>query len=132
MQVVGIRRRRVEWCVCSGSSRLARHGTSLVEVLFALVVLSATAAWALQAATVAERAAGRAHAGRAALHRAELALAALQSLPCDSINLARTEHEPRWRVISTRDHDGPAYSDDVLLVTRRADSIRVHRGGWCT
>ena len=117
---------------CARAQRRARSGTSLVEVLLALVLVICTAAWALQAAAAAERAAGRAQAGRAALHRAELALSDVNALPCDSINLARTVNELRWRLVVTRDHDGPAYSDDVLLVSRRGDSVRVHRGGWCT
>lgn len=110
---------------------LHRHGTSLCEVLLALVLLSATASWALSATASAERALGYARAHRSALHRAERALADLNALPCDSINVARTASEPRWQVVATRDNDGRSYSDDVILHSVRGDSIRLHRGGWC-
>ncbi|MBC7844454.1 MAG: hypothetical protein H7099_19250 [Gemmatimonadaceae bacterium] len=108
-----------------------RVGTSLCEVLLALALLSATAAWGLQAAAAAERALGDAQRGRSALHRAERALADVDALPCDSINLARSIVEPRWRLSVARDHDGQAYSDDVVLRAPGGDSVRLHRGGWC-
>lgn len=108
-----------------------RVGTSLCEVLLALALLSATAAWGLQAAAAAERTLGDAHRQRSALHRAERALADVDALPCDSINLVRTIVEPRWRLSVARDHDGQAYSDDVVLRASAGDSVRLHRGGWC-
>lgn len=108
-----------------------RSGTSLCEILLALVLLAATAAWGLQAAAAAERALGRSRAQRSALHRAERALADLNALPCDSINVVRSVTEPRWRIEAQRDHDGPAYSDDVTLRGNHGDTLRVHRGGWC-
>ena len=108
-----------------------RRGTSLCEVLLALVLLSACAAWGMQAAAAAERAVGSSRAHRAALHRAERALADLNALPCDSINITRTASEPRWHLTAQRDHDGLAHSDDVVLHDRRGDTIRLHRAGWC-
>lgn len=108
-----------------------RVGTSLCEVLLALVLLSATAAWGLQAAAAAERTLGDSQRKRMALHRAERALADLDALPCDSINIWRVIVEPRWRISVQRDHDGPVYSDDIVLRQSTGDSVRVHRGGWC-
>ncbi len=108
-----------------------RRGTSLCEVLLALVLLSASAAWGLQAAAAAERAVGAARARRAALHRAERALADLDALPCDSINIVRASSEPRWHLTARRDHDGLAYSDDVALRDARGDTVRLRRAGWC-
>jgi Tfp pilus assembly protein PilV len=108
-----------------------RSGTSLCEVLLALVLLAATAAWGLQAAAAAERALGRTSARRTALHRADRALAELNALPCDSINVVRSVVEPRWSIDARRDHDGLAYSDDVVLRLRSGDTLRAHRGGWC-
>jgi hypothetical protein len=109
-----------------------RVGTSLCEVLLALVLLAATAGWGLQAAAAAERTLGRTERHRAQLHRAERAMADLDALPCDSINLARAIVEPRWRIAATRDHDGLAYSDDVVLRSvGLRDSVQLHRGGWC-
>ena len=108
-----------------------RSGTSLCEVLLALVLLSATAAWGLQAAAAAERALGQSRARRAAMHRADRALGELNALPCDSINVVRSVTEPRWNIDARRDHDGLAYRDDVVLRTRSGDTVRAHRGGWC-
>jgi len=108
-----------------------RRGTSLCEVLMALVLLAATASWALQAAAVAERAIGNAERHRQLLHRAEHALAELHGLPCDSLSVVRTVREPRWVLLSARDHDGLAYSDDVSIRATDGDSVRLHRGGWC-
>jgi hypothetical protein len=108
-----------------------RRGTSLCEVLVALVLLSATAAWGLQAAAAAESALGAARVRQTQLHRAEWALAELDALPCDSINIARTIVEPRWRLTVERDHDALSYRDDVLLQSARGDTVRLHRGGWC-
>ncbi len=108
-----------------------RFGTSLCEVLLALVLLSATASWALAATAAAERALGTARAQRAALHRAERGLADLNALPCDSINIARVVREPRWQLGVSRDHDGLAYRDEITLHSVRGDSIRLARGGWC-
>ncbi len=107
------------------------RGTSLCEVLLALVLLSATAAWGLQAAAAAEVAIGSSRAHRAALHRAERALADLEAMPCDSINITRTFSERRWQLTAQRDHDGLAHSDDVVLRDVRGNSIRLHRAGWC-
>jgi hypothetical protein len=101
-------------------------------VMLALVLLSATAAWGLQAAAAAERSLGTTERHRAQLHRAERALADLDALPCDSINISRSIAEPRWRLAVTRDHDGFAYSDDVVLrALGTRDSVQLHRGGWC-
>jgi Tfp pilus assembly protein PilV len=108
-----------------------RRGTSLCEVLLALVLLSATAAWGLQAAAAAERAVGSALAHRAALHRAERALADLDALPCDSVTVARTTGERRWQLTARRNQDGPAQSDDIELHDLRGDTVRVHRARWC-
>jgi hypothetical protein len=107
------------------------RGTSLCEVLLALTLLSATAAWGLQAAAAAEKSLGKARHHREALHRAERALDDLNALPCDSINIIRTINEPRWRISATRDHDGLAYADDIALHTTLGDSVQLHRGGWC-
>jgi hypothetical protein len=119
------RRRRAGRCLS------ARRGTSLCEVLVALVLLSATAAWGLQAAAAAEAALGAARVRQTQLHRAEWALAELDALPCDSINISRTIIEPRWRITVERDHDALSYRDDVLLQSARGDTVRLHRGGWC-
>ncbi len=108
-----------------------RHGNSLCEVLLALALLSATAAWGLAAATAAERAVGQSNARRAALHRAERALADLDALPCDSANLTRITREPRWQLLTQRTTTAAAYRDDILLHTRLGDSIRLQSGGWC-
>ena len=108
-----------------------RIGTSLCEVLLALTLLSATAAWGLQAAAAAERTLGDTQRQRAGLHRAERALADLDALPCDSITVSRTIAEPRWRLRVVRDHAGQTYSDDVVLRATVGDSVRLHRGGWC-
>lgn len=109
-----------------------RHGSSLCEVLLALALLSATAAWGLAAATAAERAVGRTNAHRAALHRAERALADLDALPCDSANITRNTSEPRWRVLARRTTTtATGYRDDILLHTTLGDSIRVQSAGWC-
>ena len=111
--------------------RDTRLGTSLCEVLLALTLLSATAAWGLQAAAAAEKSLGKSHNRREALHRAERALDDLNALPCDSINITRTINEPRWRITATRDHDGLSYADDITLRTTLGDTVQLHRGGWC-
>ena len=108
-----------------------RAGTSLCEVLLALALLSATAAWGLRAAAQAERAMGDMRRHQAALHRAERVLADLDALPCDSLSIVRATVEPRWRISAARDHRGDAYSDDVELTSRLGDTVRLHRGGWC-
>ena len=108
-----------------------RPGTSLCEVLLALVLMSATAGWAFAATAAATRASAAANQHRGALHRAELALADLHALPCDSINIVRSVHEPRWSLSLTRDHQGLSHRDDVLLRTPTGDSVRVQRTGWC-
>ncbi len=108
-----------------------RFGSSLCEVLLALVLLSAIASWALLATSAAERGLGHARLHRAALHRAERALADLNALPCDSINVTRSVREPRWQLALSRDHDGLAYRDEVTLRSTRGDSVRLAFGGWC-
>ncbi|MDZ7632773.1 MAG: hypothetical protein U5K74_15910 [Gemmatimonadaceae bacterium] len=107
-----------------------RHGTSLCEVLFALVLLTATAGWAFAAVAAAERALGHTSAQRSALHRAERVLADLDALPCDS-SIVRTASEARWRIVAARRRDGHVYIDDVVLHTARGDTIRTRHGGWC-
>jgi type II secretory pathway component PulJ len=109
----------------------SQRGTSLSEVLVALVLLSATAAWGLQATAHAERSLGELRRREAALHRAERALDDLAAMPCESLSVVRTSVEPRWRVFAGRDHDGLAFSDDVVLTGTALDTLRLHRGGWC-
>lgn len=109
----------------------ARLGNTLCEVLFALVLLSATAAWALAATAAAERALGSAQLHRASLHRAERALAEIDALPCDSTAVSRSALEPRWQLDARRSAQGTARSAHVTLQSRRRDSIQVHRASWC-
>jgi Tfp pilus assembly protein PilV len=108
-----------------------RFGTSLCEVLLALVLVSATASWALRATAATERALGNARHHQAARHRAERALADLNAMPCDSINVVRSVREPRWQLTLSRDHDGLTYRDEVFLHSARRDSMRLALGGWC-
>jgi Tfp pilus assembly protein FimT len=109
-----------------------RSGTTFPEVLVALVLLSATAAWSFAATLASTRSTVSADRLRAARHRADLALAELHALPCDSINVVRVVREPRWTVSLTRDHQGQSHRDEVLLRTTGGDSVRVHRSGWCS
>ena len=108
-----------------------RLGTSLCEVLLALVLLSATASWALRATAATERAVGNARYHQAARHRAERALEDLNAMPCDSINVVRSVREPRWQLDLSRDHDGLTYRDEIFLRSIRLDSMRLMLGGWC-
>ena len=107
-----------------------RTGTSLCEVLLALVLISTTASWALQSAAVTERAIGHTRARRAALHRATLALAELQTVPCDS-NVSRVNIEARWQILSARARSGRLLRDQVTIHSRRGDTIALHRNAWC-
>jgi len=109
----------------------ARHGTSLPETLLALVLLAALAAWALTAAMSAERHAGRASLRRAALHRAERALADLAALPCDTTHVSTAVIEPRWHLASSRAHAGASFHDMVRLESVRGDTVALHRSFWC-
>jgi Tfp pilus assembly protein PilV len=108
-----------------------RTGTSLCETLLALVLLAATAAWGLQAATAAQRAVGDARARQAALHRAQWALADLDAIPCDSTSAPRTLSEARWSLAIARTRDGHAYRDDVTLRAVRGDTLRLQHSAWC-
>jgi Tfp pilus assembly protein PilV len=108
-----------------------RTGTSLCETLLALVLLSATAVWGLQAATAAQRAVGDARARQAALHRAQRALADLDAIPCDSTATPRTLTEPRWRLTIERTRDGHAAHDDVTLRAVRGDTLHLRHSAWC-
>ncbi len=107
-----------------------RTGTSLCEVLVALVLISATASWALQSAAVTERALGQARARRAALHRAALALEELQAVPCDS-TLSHLSVEARWQLQAARTRSGFRISDRVTLHARFGDTLALQRDAWC-
>jgi hypothetical protein len=109
----------------------ARPGTSLCEVLVALVLLSATAGWAFRATLATARAGVEAERRRTQLHRAELALAELHAMPCDSINIVRAVPERNWSLSLLRDHDGLSHRDEVVLRARTGDTVRVQRTGWC-
>lgn len=109
----------------------SRSGTSLCEILFALVLLSTTAAWALQATVTAERTLGRTAVTRRALHRAERSLADLDALPCDSTSVTRSVVEPRWQLAVTRVVAANTYHDDVRLRLTRGDSLVLHHDVWC-
>ncbi len=109
----------------------ARPGTSLPETLLALVLLSALAAWALAAAATAERRAGSTTLRRAALHRAERAIADLALRQCDSTVGGSTVVEPRWQVTSSRTRIGNTVHDLVRLQSVRGDTVALQRGYWC-
>jgi hypothetical protein len=109
-----------------------RSGTSLCEVICALVVIAMASSLALHAATAAERAIGHAHRRTAAVHRAALELAALGSLPCDTASVTRRITEPRWQLDVVRTSLGPHRADDVVLRSHRGDTIRVARHRWCS
>ena len=108
-----------------------RNGNTLCEVLFALVILSATAAWGLAATAAAERALGTTAAHRASLHRAERALADLDALPCDSAAVTRSLVEPRWQVDARRSAGGAARIAHVSLRSVRRDTVQLHGASWC-
>ncbi len=108
-----------------------RRGTSFCEVLLALVLMSATAAWAFAATLASTRTSVHTDRERAALHRAELALGELHALPCDSTHIVRSIREPRWTLALTRDRQGLSHRDEVVLRPTTGDSVRVQRTGWC-
>jgi type II secretory pathway component PulJ len=109
----------------------ARPGTTLAETLIALLLVALGAAWTLHATTAAQRAIGQSNARFAALNRAGLALAQLQTLSCDSASSTRTATEPRWTIAASHTLVGHAYHDAVVLRSRLGDTIRVARHGWC-
>ncbi len=110
----------------------ARAGNSLCEVLLALVLLSATAAWGIGATAAAERALGNAAFERAAQHRAERALADLDALPCDTSAIARSVREPRWLIALNTLRTGHGSRASVSLSSSaRADSVQLSRTRWC-
>lgn len=108
-----------------------RVGSSLCEILVALVLLSTTAAWALQATATAERTLGRTANTRRALHRAARSLADLDALPCDSASVSRTTIEPRWQIDARRTAAANIRHDDVRLRSARGDTLVLHHDGWC-
>jgi hypothetical protein len=108
-----------------------RRGSSLIEVLMALVVLAATAAWSLGAVVAAERALGASDAHRAALHRAERALTDLEMVPCDSLVTTPPLREPRWHLIATRTRAGDVVHDAVRVQPLTGDTVAVSRAVWC-
>lgn len=108
-----------------------RNGTSLCEILLALCLLSATSAWGLQAAAAAQHALGRAHAHRAALHRAQRELDDLDALPCDSVSVSHVATEPHWHLASTHTRAALTYSNLVTLRTTHGDTTRAQHIGWC-
>lgn len=108
-----------------------RHGTTLCEVLCALVLLAGVAAWALHATAVAHRAIGDAVSGRRTLHRAAWVLADLDARPCDGVDISRTLIEARWHITAARRHAGSRYRDHVVLRSIRGDSVSLHHDGWC-
>jgi len=108
-----------------------RVGSSLCEILVAFVLLSTTAAWALQATATAERTLGRTANTRRALHRAERSLADLDALPCDSASVSRTTTEPRWQLAVQRASAANIQHDDVRLTFTNGDSLVLHHDGWC-
>jgi type II secretory pathway component PulJ len=108
-----------------------RHGTTLLELLLALVLITAAAGWALQAAGAAERSVGAERLRLDALHRAEVMLSELHALPCDSTSVARASTEPRWHLTGSRRSAGPVASSTVQLHTRRGDTVTTQRLAWC-
>lgn len=108
-----------------------RAGSSLCEMLVALVLLSTAAGWALQATASAERSLGRTANTRRALHRAERALADLDALPCDTTSVNRTAIEPRWQLAAQRASAANIRRDEVRLRFRSGDSLVLYRSGWC-
>lgn len=112
--------------------RHPRSGTSLCEVLFALVIIAMSSSLALHAATAAERALGTAHGRTDAAQRAALELSALHSLPCDSASVTRLITEPRWQLTAARRSHGQQRADEVVLHSRRGDTITMARHHWCS
>jgi Tfp pilus assembly protein PilV len=108
-----------------------RAGTSLCEVLLALLLLSATAAWGLSAAAAAERTLGNSQRRSDALHRAQRTLADLQALPCDSSSATRSISEPRWEISAQRSTLANVRSDDVQVRSQTGDTVTVHKNLWC-
>ena len=109
-----------------------RHGTSLCEVLLALVIVSVAAGWSLQATAATERALGVSRGHLDAQQRATFALAELHSLPCDTAVAARTLTEPRWQLIARRTGSPAVRSDAVVLHARRGDTVTTGRHRWCS
>ena len=114
------------------NSPVHRAGSSLCEVLVALTIASAVAGVALSVTAASERIVGQVRLDRAALHRASLALAAVHAAPCDSMILAHTVVEPRWRVTTTRDVQRRATRDRVWVRTARGDTLSRRASGWCS
>ncbi|MCC7053332.1 MAG: prepilin-type N-terminal cleavage/methylation domain-containing protein [Gemmatimonadaceae bacterium] len=114
-----------------GPAGMRRAGMSLAEVLVALVVLAATAAWSLTAAAGALRAITLRDAHRLAVQRAELGLATLEALDCDSIAVPPLPRERRWVVRQARRRHGAAVHDAVSVLPVAADSVTLHRDAWC-
>ena len=108
-----------------------RCGTSLPEVLVALVVLATTAAWSLMAAAGAQRAIGASERHRSALRRAELALAGLDGLPCDSAVAVAPVREGRWVVVTSRVRTGDVVRSAAEVRAAAGDTVRVARAAWC-
>jgi len=109
-----------------------RNGTSLCEVLLALVIVSVAAGWSLQATAATERALGVSRGHLDAQQRATFALAELHSLPCDTAVAARTLTEPRWQLIARRTGSPAVRSDAVVLHARRGDTVTTGRHRWCS
>jgi hypothetical protein len=109
-----------------------RNGTSLCEALLALVLISLSAGWSLQATAATERALGVSRGHHDALQRATLALAELHALPCDSASAARLLSEPRWQLTVRRTGSTEVRSDAVVLHSRRGDTVTTVRHRWCT
>ena len=112
-------------------SSCQRCGTSLPEVLVALVVLATTAAWSLMAVAGAQRAVGASELHRSALHRAELALAGLEGLPCDSVAAPSPVREARWLVVFSRARTGDVIRSEAEVRALAGDTVRVARAAWC-
>jgi Tfp pilus assembly protein PilV len=108
-----------------------RQGTSLCEMLVALTLLSATAAWGLAAAAAAERSVAAAQRRTLALHRAEAALSGVASLSCDSSTVTTYTVEPRWDIAAQRSTVGHVRQSVARVVTRTADSLTVSHSAWC-
>ena len=112
-------------------ARNRRAGTSLCDVLVALVLLAATAGWTLSATAAAERAVGLARLQHAAHLRAERALAELDALPCDSAATHRAVRERRWNLQLTRARRALLARETVTLTSSLGDTIRVAGTAWC-
>jgi hypothetical protein len=112
---------------------MAEHerGTSLCEVLLALTLLSATAAWGLAAAAAAERAAGIAQRRILALHRADDALGSVAGLPCDSAVVAQSAADARWTVDAARVTAAHVQHQRATVRSRAGDTLTVSATAWC-